>query len=68
MITSRFFLWCDHLDCISDAAADYKPDEWFSKAADARRAAKKDGWTRRRVTSTSRILRDYCPKHSMETS
>jgi len=66
VIVSRFFLSCDHLDCIRDGTSNYKPDEWFSKAADARRAAKKDGWTRQRVTS--RYFQDHCPKHSKETS
>lgn len=59
MIIQRVFLSCSDIECIRSGANDYKPDEWFSTAVEARRAAKKDGWTRDG-------RQDFCPKHSKE--
>lgn len=64
MIISRVFLSCDDIECIRGGPSNYKPDEWFSTSAVARRAAKKDGWTHPR--DSVRRNRDLCPKHSKE--
>lgn len=65
MIISRVFLSCSHIDCMSSNAPDYKPNEWFATARQARFAAKKDGWTNPR--GRGRRNCDLCPKHSKPT-
>jgi hypothetical protein len=59
VIVTRVFLSCNDIECIRDGDNNYKPDQWFATARQARFAAKKDGWTHPRD-------RDLCPKHSKE--